>query len=189
LSVRATGAARRYARALLDLALAQGAAEEVRGGLREASRLLAGQAELRVALEHPAVAAARKQAIVDAVWKGRHALVRRLVVLLAEGERLELLPEVERLFSALWNDRRGVVEAEALSVEPLDEARRRSLAAALRALSGREVELTTAVAPEILGGLVVRMDGRVYDGSVRGRLRALRERLAGEGRGSARQGA
>jgi F-type H+-transporting ATPase subunit delta len=178
------GAARRYARALLDVALAQKAGEDVRRGLREAARLLAEQAELRVVLEHPAVNPARKRAVVDEVWKGEHALVRRLVSLLAERERIELLPVIERLYSRLWNAQRGVVEAEAWSAQPLADAHRQALAAALRALSGREVELTAAVAPEILGGLVVRMEGRVYDGSVRGRLRALRERLVGDTRGA-----
>jgi F-type H+-transporting ATPase subunit delta len=179
-----TGAARRYARALLDVALAQKAGEDVRRGLRESVRLLATQGELRVVLEHPAVNTARKRAMVEQIWKGEHDLVRRLVTLLAERERMDLLPQVERLFSRLWNAQRGVVEAEALSVQPLAEAHRQALAAALRALSGREVELTAAVAPEILGGLVVRMDGRVYDGSVRGRLRALRQRLVGEAQGA-----
>ena len=182
--VATTSAARRYARALLDLALAQKAAEDVRRGLRESVRLLDSQAELRVVLEHPAVNTARKRAMVEQIWKGEHALVRRLLTLLAERERIELLPDVERVFSRLWNAQRGVVEAEAISVQPLTDGHRHALLAALRALSGREVELTAAVAPEILGGLVVRMDGKVYDGSVRGRLRALRQRLVGEAQGA-----
>jgi len=182
--VATTSAARRYARALLDLALAQKAAADVRRGLRESVRLLDSQAALRVVLEHPAVNTARKRAMVEQIWKGEHALVRRLLTLLAERERIELLPDVERLFSRLWNAQRGVVEAEAISVQPLADGHRRALLAALRALSGGEVELTEAVAPEILGGLVVRMDGKVYDGSVRGRLRALRQRLVGEAQGA-----
>ena len=184
MKTRATGAARRYARALLDLALAQRAADEVRRGLREAARLVAQNPDLRRVLVHPAVGTERKRAVVEQAWKGEHALVRRLIVVLAERERIDLLPDVERLFSRLWNDQRGVVEAEALTVQPLDDGQRRALQAALRRLSGREVELTASAAPEILGGLVVRMDGKVYDGSVRGRLRALRQRLVGEAQGA-----
>ena len=180
----AAGAARRYARALLELALAQGAGEEVRRGLRETVRLLAAQPELRVVLLHPAIGAEKKRAVVEAVWKGEHALVRRLVLLLAERERVDLLPDLERVYSQLWNAQRGVVEAEALSVRPLDEAQRKALVDALKRLSGREVELTAQVAPDILGGVVVRMDGKVYDGSVRGRLRALRRHLIGEAEGA-----
>jgi F-type H+-transporting ATPase subunit delta len=111
--------------------------------------------------------------------KGEPELLRRLITLLAQRERLLLLPELERVFSQLWNAHRGVVDAEALTVQALSDSQRRALAEALRKLSGREVELTATSAPEILGGLVVRMGGKVYDGSVRGKLRALRERLVG----------
>jgi ATP synthase F1 delta subunit len=183
-NARTTGAARRYARALLEVALAQNAADEVRRGLQGANVLLGEHPELRRSLLHPAVGPEKKRALVEQVWKGEHALVRRLIVVLAGRERLELLPELERLYSRLWNAHRGVVQAEALTVDPLSEAQRTRLAQALGRLTGREVELTALPAPEILGGLVVRMDGKVYDGSVRGRLRALRERLVGEAQGA-----
>lgn len=184
MKVRAAGAARRYARALLEIALAQEAGEAVRKGLRDTARLLAEQPELRVALLHPAIGVEKKRAVIEQVWKGEPELVRRVVLLLAERERMDLLPDVERLYSQRWNAQRGVVEAEALSVQALDEGQQRSLLDALRKLSGQEVELTASVAPEILGGLVVRMGGKVYDGSVRGRLRALRRHLVGEAEGA-----
>ena len=176
---RNTGAARRYARALLDLALARDAGEDVRRGLRAAARLLAESPDLRTVLEHPAVSQEKKRAVVEQVWKGEHELVRRMLALLAQRERTEVLPEIARVYSQLWNAHRGVVDAEALAVSPLSEAQRAALEAALRTLTGREIELVSTVAPEILGGLVVRLEGRVYDGSVRGKLRALRERLVG----------
>jgi ATP synthase F1 delta subunit len=183
-TARATGAARRYARTLVELAVAGRAGEEVREGLRASARLLAEQAELRQVLAHPGVSGEKKRALVERLWKDQPPLVRRLVAILSERQRIALLPEVERLYSHLWNIQRGVVEAEALSAQPLAEAQRTALQGALRRLSGREVELTATVAPEILGGLLVRMDGRVYDGSVRGRLRTLRRRLVGEAQGA-----
>jgi F-type H+-transporting ATPase subunit delta len=178
------GAARRYARALFELALAQNAGEEVRRGLREVVRVLAGSSELRTVLEHPAVAPEKKRAVVAGVWKGEHELVRRLAVLLAQRERLDLAGELERVYSQLWNAHRGAVEAEALTVQPLSEGQVRSLSDSLGRLTGREVELVSTVAPEILGGVVVRLEGKVYDGSVRGKLRALRERLVGGSQGA-----
>ena len=180
----AAGAARRYARALFDVALARRAAEDVRRGLRAAAGAMAESADLRRVLEHPAVPPEKKRAVIGQVWKGEHELVRRLVGLLAQGERLDLIGEIERVYAQVWNAHRGVVDAEALSMQPLSDAQQKALADALRRLTGREVELRSTVAPEILGGLVVRMEGRVYDGSVRGKLRALRERLVGEAQGA-----
>jgi F-type H+-transporting ATPase subunit delta len=147
-------------------------------------RGLADSSELRTVLEHPAIAPEKKRAVVAQVWKGEHELVRRLAVLLAQRERLDLARELARVYSQLWNAHRGVVEAEALTVQPLSETQARSLSDSLRRLTGREVELVSMVAPEILGGVVVRLEGKVYDGSVRGKLRALRERLVGGTQGA-----
>jgi F-type H+-transporting ATPase subunit delta len=178
------GAARRYARALFELALAQKAGDPVRRGLRAVVRATAESLELRTVLEHPAISAEKKRAVVGGVWKDEPELVRRLVVLLAQRERLDLVSEIERVYSQLWNAHRGAVEVEALTVAPLSEAQAQSLSASLRRLTGREVELVSTVAPDILGGVVVRLEGRVYDGSVRGKLRALRERLVGGSQGA-----
>jgi F-type H+-transporting ATPase subunit delta len=63
---------------------------------------------------------------------------------------------------------------------PLDDGQTRAVAEALRRATGQEVELVTRADPALLGGLLVNMAGRTYDGTVRGRLRALRERLVGQ---------
>jgi F-type H+-transporting ATPase subunit delta len=70
-----------------------------------------------------------------------------------------------------------VVAAEATSAVPLDPAQAQALGAALRAVSGREVELRYRVDPGVLGGVRVRMGERTYDGTVRTQLAGLRRRL------------
>jgi F-type H+-transporting ATPase subunit delta len=82
--------------------------------------------------------------------------------------------------SSLWNAHRGAVAAEAVTAVPLDEAQTRALVETLRRATGKEVELRSRTDAALLGGLVVRMAGRTYDGSVRGRLKSLRERLVGQ---------
>jgi F-type H+-transporting ATPase subunit delta len=177
---RAQGVARRYARALLDVAGQQGdAAFALRRELREATALLAAQQDLRKALEHPALPAERKRKV--AVWgRGASPVMVRLLDLLVERGRMELLPAIEESFSALWNAQRGVVAAEAVSALALDEAQTRAVAEALRKATGKDVELQTRTDEALLGGILVKMAGRTYDGTVRGRLRALRQRLVGQ---------
>lgn len=177
----AQGASRRYARALLDVALQQGEAEALRRDLREAAALLAAQKDLRRALEHPALPAESKKKLVEAVWRGQGSkILARLLALLAERGRMELLPAIEGHYGALWNAHRGVVAAEAVAAVPLDEGQTRAVAEALRRATGKDVELQTRADPALLGGLLVKMAGRTYDGTVRGRLRALRQRLVGQ---------
>jgi F-type H+-transporting ATPase subunit delta len=176
------GVARRYARALLDLATERGQGPDVRTALQAASGLLAPGGELAAVLTNPAVPADRKQAIVQAVWPSTdaaHGLVTRLVALLVERGRAALLPAVHEDFVALWNVRNNVVAARVVSAVPLEQAQVAAVTQAVRSVTGREVDLSTAVDPAVLGGVVLTMEGRVYDGSVRTRLQNLRERLRG----------
>ena len=171
-------AARRYARALLDVAVQQGDPEAVRRELSEATALMAAQAELRSALLSPALPGEAKNKLLDAVWGPRVSkLTARLMALLAERGRIGLLGAIEESFGALWNAHRGAVAAEAVSAVPLDEAQTRALAETLRRATGKEVELQVRTDAALLGGLMVSMAGRTYDGSVRGRLKSLRARL------------
>lgn len=175
------GAARRYARALLEVALPRHEDAAVAQELREAVAVLEGHPDLLNVLTHPAVSAERKRALVEAVWrKSPSALVQRLLQLLASRERIALLPEVARSYIEHWNAHRGVVTAEVLAAVELSAEQTRRLAEALgRAAGGRVVELQSRLDPSLVGGVVVRMEGRVYDASVRGRLRALRRHLLG----------
>ena len=175
--------ARRYARALLDVALEKQAAETVRDELSEAVALLASHRELRSILAHPAVGAERKKKIISSLWSERSKsdLVPRLIALLAERDRIELLADIQALYLELWNAHRGVVAAEATTAQPLAANEKTRLAEALGRAMGKEVELTTHVSPELLGGVLVTMAGRTYDGTVLGRLRTLRHHLAEEG--------
>jgi len=177
---RDQGAARRWARALLDVSLQQGDPAAVRRELREVGATIQSHPELRAALEHPALSSEAKRKLVAALWGGRGSKVLgRLLDMLAERGRVPLLPAIEEAFIALWNAQRGAVSAEAVSAVPLDEAQTRAVAEALGRATGKEVELQTRTDPAVLGGVVVNMAGSTYDGTVRGRLRALRQQLVG----------
>jgi F-type H+-transporting ATPase subunit delta len=184
--VRAGGRAlaRRYARALLEVSLAQpkeGAPEKVRGDLETLSQAVRDHKDLGAVLQNPAVGIEAKKKIAGALGARAKAtpLVQRLLVLLAERDRLSQLPLVAEAFVEVWNAQRGVTMAEAVSAVALQPAQTKALAAALSKAAGGEVELEARVDPQILGGLVVRMGGKTFDGSVRGRLTALRETLLG----------
>jgi F-type H+-transporting ATPase subunit delta len=173
-------AARRYARALLEVAFqsAEGDPAALRRALTAAAALLEAQPELRDALASPAVPLEAKRNLVQSVWQGATPLLRRLLEMLVERGRLGLLPSIASTYGQLWNAARGVLPAEATSAVPLSEEQQAAVQRALGRATGRDVELTTAVDAALLGGLMVRVGGQVYDGTVRGRLRALRERLA-----------
>jgi F-type H+-transporting ATPase subunit delta len=175
------GAARRYARALLDVALKGGQdAGALRADLDEAVRMLKSSRELQQALEHPALPVEKKKKLLQAVFAGRgSALLLKLLDLLVERRRLALVPHVARTYATLWNAHRGVSAAEAVSAVALSKEEEAALQKALQSVTGKDVELVTRVDPSLLGGLLVNMDGRTYDGSVKTRLVSLREHLGG----------
>jgi F-type H+-transporting ATPase subunit delta len=180
--------ARRYARALLDVGGRQGREEALalRDELRGFAAIVSGHAELRRALVHPGLGADERRRVLSAVADraGSSELLRRLIDLLAVRDRLSLLTDVAEAYAEAANAAYGVVSAEVGSAVALAEPQRRALAAAL----GEAVELRGRVEPELLGGLLVRVGGKTYDGTVRARLAALRRRLAAPGPGlSARE--
>jgi F-type H+-transporting ATPase subunit delta len=171
-------AARRYARALHDVALQKGEVQPLRAELQQLVQLIEGNPELNKTLLHPGLGAERRQRLVKALFAGRGSeLLGRLLTLLAERDRMALLPELAEAFVRVANEHAGVLMAEAVAAQPLDEAQLGSLRAALKNATGREVELRARVDPALLGGLVVTLAGRTYDGSVRAQLGLLRERL------------
>jgi F-type H+-transporting ATPase subunit delta len=172
--------ARHYARALLDVALQQGNAEALRAELRGAVGLLSEQPELARVLGNPVLPPSRKRDVVLAVWAEDKAspLFRKLLGLLAENGRLGALSAIDSAFGSLWNAHRHIASAEVVSAVPLEEEQQRALGGALERATGMGVEMETRLDPAVLGGVLVRVGGRSYDGTVRARLRALKERLA-----------
>ncbi len=180
--------ARRYAQALLEVA-AEG---ETKGGtsveglgrdLRDLVSIIRDHHELGIVLGHPAITPERKKAILGPLLEraGAAPELRRLVDILAEADRLGALGRIAEIYVDRANARRGIAVGEAVSATPLDPAQVAALAAALGRTTGSTVELRPTVDPELQGGLLVRLGGLTYDGSVRSRLRQLRRTLVPTG--------
>lgn len=172
--------ARRYAHALLDVALRDASAETLRDEMRAAVAVLSQHKNLAAALTHPAISHERKERVAGAVWTDARAsvLFRRLMGLLVERDRVGLLPAIEAAFTSRWNDQRQVALAEIVSAVELKAVETQAITAAFENVTGKRVEAQSGLDPALLGGVLVRIGGRSYDGTVRGRLQALRERLA-----------
>src|SRR5215208_3957971 len=108
-------AARRYARALLDVSFASGDGDPaaLRRELQQAADVVASRDDLAEALASPAVPADTKRGLVDAIWREGSPVFRRLLGMLVERRRMPLLPALAAAYTELWNAARGVVPAEA----------------------------------------------------------------------------
>lgn len=173
--------ARRYAKAALEVARSQGgtAPETTRAEFEALARLVEQDATIRGALLGRGLSpeARRRAASAVATAAKLLPLTARLLEMLAAHDRLALLPALAVAYAAAWNTAQGIVTAEAVSATPLEPEQHQALARALGGALGAKVDLRARVDPAVLGGVLVNASGRTYDGTVRGRLQALRRRL------------
>jgi F-type H+-transporting ATPase subunit delta len=173
-------AATRYARALLDVAIKEQAdLDQIERELTEFATLLDEQPLLKKVLLNPAVPVPRKRAAVVDVMKLTKAspMVSKLFVLLAERDRLILLPDLVDAYRNRLADYRQIVRAEVTTAAPLTAERVQQIQKSLADVTGRSVTLQTRVDPAIVGGLVAKVGSVVYDASVTRQLEKLRDRL------------
>ncbi|MEW5984795.1 MAG: ATP synthase F1 subunit delta [Acidobacteriota bacterium] len=171
--------ASRYARALLDVALAEADPTHVDEQLHGAASLIMGHGDLWAVLTNPAVPTPKKRAILEDVLPrlGLHPIVSKLLVLLAQRDRLLLLPDLVDAYRRRLLDHFKVVRAQVTTAVPLPDTQADVLRLNLGKLTGRTVEMTTVTDPALIGGVVAQIGSTVYDGSVKRQLERMRERL------------
>lgn len=174
-----TAAARRYAKAVFDLANEQGALDRVTSEVKSVGDAVAESHELADVLSNPAVPPAARKAVMTEVLArlGVSALVRNAVLLIADHNRAAILPQIATQLTLLADERAGRVRAEVVSATAMTETQYTRLTAALEKLTGRKITLTRKVDATLIGGVVTRIGDKVYDGSVKTRLAELRQSL------------
>ncbi len=171
----------RYARAFADVVIdLKLDANQVRAQLQTLVDIVSAGPELGRVWESPAVSYAEKVRLLDAIAQraGLHPAVRNFMAVLIEHGRSSALPSIQRQFEQELNQRLGFIEAEITSSRELSPDERSSLEAQIASLTGRKVRPRYATDPGILGGAVVRVGSTIYDGSLRGQLRRIKEQLS-----------
>ena len=171
-----TTIARPYARAAFSLAREHGRLAQWSSQLGFAA-LAVSEPAVHAVLGDPRLDA---QSLVDVLLPPGEAdpMFRQFVSVLAEGRRLEVLPEIAGLFDALRAEDEHVVKATITSASALSETELAKLRDALRKRFGREVEVTAAVDASLIGGAVIDAGDVVIDGSLRTKLARLGAALA-----------
>lgn len=172
----------RYARAFQQVAQAQGLNnDQVRQQLADFSATLRGSRELREFLSNPSLEPADKLKVLDAI-AGRIGIVktvRNFIAVLMDHQRLESLDEVVSEYQTMADAANGIAEVEIVSAKPLAEDERNLLQGKAGELAGSNVRVQWSEDASLLGGAVIRVGSRVYDGSVRGQLEQMKQHLAG----------
>jgi F-type H+-transporting ATPase subunit delta len=174
---RPTTGARRYAEAAFELATRDGTHDRWSSDLHAAAELIGDERVARV-VDNLAIPLAEREAVLERLLGRRLARPAfNLVSLLARRGRMDALPAVAAHFDRLLDQSRGIVAATVTSAAPLSPDEAKAVGSRVEAMTGKQVRLTAAVDPELIGGLVVRVGDQWIDASVRGRLERLREQL------------
>ncbi len=173
--------ARRYARALLSIAVEENALDRIERDLAQFGGIVSGSPELKGALADPTVLPSEKKEVVSSVLK-RLDLSQstvNFIGLLAEKGRLDLFEEIRGELKRMADEHAGRARAVVTSTTPLAPDVEAQLRERLSKMTGRTVELAQRVDPDLLGGLVAEVGGVIYDGSLRTQLRRLHESAKG----------
>ena len=173
----ASEAVETYARTLFSLASLSDSVDRADETLRLVVAALRSHVELREALADAQVPAQRKRAIMADLFTEADPSAAAIAGLIAENGDIELIDNVATRFSEIAEKERGIVIARVTTAVPLDDALRTRLIDNLCAQVGHPVALRETVDPEILGGIVINVAGKVIDGSVSARLDDARRAL------------
>lgn len=170
--------ARRYGQALYELAEEKGSLDTVAADAAELRRAWTQSEELREVMARPEIAPEGKKAIwKDLLADSADPDLRSLLYLLTDKNRLNFLTEILDFFERLLRQRSGEVMASVRTAQPLRAEQEEELKQSLSRMLDKKVTLQVTVDEALLGGLVVRIEDRMFDGSLRSRLTGLTERM------------
>ncbi|PEN05439.1 F0F1 ATP synthase subunit delta [Longimonas halophila] len=170
--------ATRYASALAEEAHDSDAMSIIDDDVDLLRTTLADNDELARVFTSPVLSAEQKGRVVSALLPEHVSeLMMRFLKLLIEKQRASLVTEILAAYRSLRDEQEGIVEVNVRSSHELDDDEHASLVDALESLTGASVRLSISVDESLLGGLVIQVGDRVYDGSVHHKLEALRSRF------------
>ena len=168
-----------YSRALFEAAQENDVLDKVHDELNEFADALEDEdnRELRLFFFSPYFSSEEKEDGVEKVVSGADERFLNFLKLLAERHRMPVLPRIRREFNSLWRDEKQLLSVNVTSAVELDDKLLKGIGDRIHEQTEREVELTSQVDPDVLGGLVVRVGNMVLDASVRRRLDQIRKQV------------
>jgi F-type H+-transporting ATPase subunit delta len=167
-----------YARSLFEVAQEQDRLDVVRDQIGQFADALDGSRELQTFFFSPYFSTEEKKQGLDRAVDGADDVVRNFLAVLIENHRMPALFRIRRELDAMWRDVNRLLPVQVTSAVELDEAVTRQIGEEIGRQTGRKVELSTTVDPEVLGGIVLRVGNSILDASIRTRLDRLRKQVA-----------
>ena len=169
----------RYAAALFDLAREANTVDAVKGELDRFDALIGESEDLRRLVRSPVFSAEEQLSALTAVLEraGIGGLTEKFLKLVASNRRLFAVGDMIKAFRELVADFKGEATAEVTVAEALKDEHVAALKSALKAFSGKDIDLSITIDPAIIGGLIVKLGSRMVDSSLRTKLNGIRQAM------------
>jgi F-type H+-transporting ATPase subunit delta len=176
-----TALAKRYAKALVEIAQERNALDKYAEELDTLCSLVETSRDFRELLINPVFTKEDKKNITGQVLQKMNAdaMVTNFICLLIDRKRIDQLAGIANAFREKVDEIRGITRGEVTSAEPLAAQDLSRVTATLAEATGKQVIVTTKVDPALIGGLVARVGDMVFDGTIRTQLNQLKESLKG----------
>ena len=173
--MRGNAIATRYARALVDIAFDGGSQKSIRSELEMITKITKDAPDLKRVLSHPGIKLEKRRAILKEVAArlSLSQIIINFLMILIDKRRIHILGEILSEFCKISDEIIGVVRAEVSSAFPLDSGQKAELKKSLGNLTGKQVQIDEEVDSTLIGGIVTRIGGRIYDGSIRTQLEQM----------------
>ena len=175
----ASAIAKRYAKALVDLGAEEGAVDRFQTALTGVEAAFKANPELVAVLANPAYGIeAKREILKDVILRLEvPATVANFLLLLQERNRLSALAQIALAYGTLADERSGVVRAKVTAAMTLNDAQVEGIRQSLAKITGKQVQVTVAVDPSLIGGVVTQVGDKVFDGSVKTQLTRIEDTL------------
>jgi F-type H+-transporting ATPase subunit delta len=168
-----------YARSLFEVAREQGTLDEVRDQLVQFAEALDGSRDFQVFLFSPYFSTAEKKQGLGRAVTEAEPIFSNFLEVLVERHRMPAIFRIRARFEELWEEENKLLPVQVTSAIALDDRIVASIGERIGEQTGRKVELSSTVDPDILGGIVLRVGNSVLDASIRNRLNQLRKSVVG----------
>ncbi|MBS1951925.1 MAG: hypothetical protein OJF59_001370 [Cytophagales bacterium] len=172
--------ASRYVKSLLGLAVEQNALEQVHADMQLFDQACRNSRELAMMLRSPIIKHEKKKSILTVLFKGKvHALTMAIIDILTKKNREPLLPAIASEFGNAYNVYKGIEKATITTTIAIDEKLKQEIVAMVKKLSSKkEVELTTKIDKDLIGGFILNVEDRQIDASIKNKLKSLKVKFS-----------
>ena len=170
-------AAIRYAKAMYDIANEENSINEVYKDMNFINELNSGSLEFKNLLSNSQINFQDKKKLILSLIKQSNSLTEKLIDLLIHNKRVKIIGDIASSFIQLYNKHNNIKEATIITASPINNELESKILSMINIKDAKSVNLTNVVNPNIIGGFIIRFDGKEYNASVKQNLNNLKTEL------------